>query len=280
MRKVAFVTGTCGGIGRACALKLAENGWDIVVAGHTTKPTAQIPTTISDRAMAFSALGVRALPVRCDLADHDSVDSAVLTALEEFGRIDAVINAASALWGENLEQTPLRRFDLMLNVHARGAFAVSARFLPTMREQGSGHLVFVSPPVDLSVVPGHIAESVSKFGMTMVHMGLAEELRGTGISTTAMWPKSRIDCSAPVDFMVANPDVCRCPGIMADAIYEVLQRPRETFGQTLIDEDFLASLGHTDFEQYLCANPQWQTMPSQVPPEARTKCKSGRFLGY
>ena len=189
-RQVAFITGATRGIGKACALKLAREGWDIVVAARTVEVDDRLPGTIHSVAEEIEQIGVRALPVRCNLVEQASIDAAVAATLDTFGRIDAVINNAGALWWRNLEDTPMKRFDLVMNVNGRGAFAVTAGFMPTMRAQNRGHAIFMSPPIDLAVVPGHIAYMISKFGMTLIAVGLGEELAGTGIGATALWPKT------------------------------------------------------------------------------------------
>lgn len=233
-------------------MKLAREGWDIVVAARTVTETKRLPGTIRSAAAEIAQLGAKALPVRCNLTEHSSIDEAVAATIEEFGRIDAVINNAGALWWRTMEETPMKRFDLVMNVNARGAFAVTAGFLPTMRAQNSGHIIFMSPPIDLSVVPGHIAYMISKFGMTMTAMGLGKELEGTPISATALWPKTLIESFATINAKLGDPSIWRKADIMADAVYEILQRPDETRGKALIDEDFLRSIGHTDFDRYNC----------------------------
>lgn len=252
MRKVAFITGATRGIGRACGLRLAREGWDIVVAGRSVDENPRLPGTIHSVAAEIEALGAKALPVYCNLVEQESIDQAVAATLETFGRVDAVVNNAGALWWRPMEETPMKRFDLVMNVNVRGAFAVTSGFLPTLRAQNSGHVIFMSPPVNLSVVPDHIAYMISKFGMTMIALGLAEELSGTPISATALWPKTVIESGVTVNFKLGVPSLWRKADIVADALYEVLQRPEETRGKALIDEDFLRSIGYTDFDRYKC----------------------------
>ncbi len=252
IQKAAFITGSTRGVGKACAIKLAREGYAIAVAGRSVTEDPRIPGTIYSVAKEIEQLGVPALPVYCNLVDQDTIDKAVELTLSEFGRIDAVVNNAGALWWRNMEETPMKRFDLVMNVNCRGAFALTAGFLPAMRKQNSGHAVFMSPPVDLSVVPGRIAYMISKFGMTMTALGMAEELEGTGISGTALWPKTLIESYATINFKMGDATVWRKPDIIADALYEILERPDETNGKALIDEDFLRSIGYTDFDRYKC----------------------------
>ena len=252
MGKVAFITGATRGIGKACALRLARAGLDIAVAGRSVAERAELPGTIHSAAEEIAALGVTALPVQCNVVNQASIDAAVAKTLDAFGRIDAVVNNAGALWWRSLEETPMKRFDLVMNVNVRGAFAVTSGFLPTMRRQNSGHIIFMSPPIDTSILAGHIAYQISKFGMTMTAIGLGDELKGTGISATALWPKTVIESAATVNFGMGTPAMWRKADIVADALYEILQRPEETRGMALIDEDFLRSVGYSDFEKYNC----------------------------
>jgi citronellol/citronellal dehydrogenase len=252
MGKTAFITGATRGIGKACGLRLAREGWNIAVAGRSVSENAKLPGTIFSAAEEMAAFGVTTLPVQCNVADHESVKTAAEATLEKFGRIDAVLNNAGALWWRPVEETPIRRFDLVLNVNARGAFDVTSAFLPTMRAQNSGHIIFMSPPVDLTVLAGHVAYFIGKFGMTMTAIGLGEELAGTGVSATALWPKTIIESSATINFGLGTPAMWRKPDIVADALHEILLRPEETRAKALIDEDFLRSIGYTDFERYNC----------------------------
>ncbi len=252
MAKVAFITGATRGVGRACALKLAAEGWNIVVAAKSVEENPRIPGTIYSAAEEIRALGVEALPVQCNVRDTAGVQAAAQATLDKFGRIDAVINNAGALWWRNMDETPMKRFDLVMEVNARGAYAVTEAFLPAMKAQQSGHVIMMSPPVDLTVVPGHIAYCISKFGMTMTALGLAEEFADCGIYGTALWPKTVIESYASINFGLGDPRMWRKADILADAVSAILAHPDKSNGRALIDEDFLRELGQTEFDQYLC----------------------------
>lgn len=250
MAKVAFITGATRGIGKACALKLAREGWDIVVAAKSVEENPRIPGTIYTAAEEIGKHGTKVFPVQCNVRDLDSVTKAAEATLEEFGRIDAVINNAGALWWKPILQTPMSKFDLIMEVNARGSFAVTSAFLPTMKEQGSGHVIMMSPPFGDGGYAGRAAYMISKYGMTMIAMGIHEELGDKGIAGTALWPKTLIESFATKNFNLGEPKQWRKADILADATFEILQRPSETSGQALIDEDFLRSIGVTDFDQY------------------------------
>ena len=252
MGKVAFITGASRGIGKACAMRLAKEGWDIVVAAKTTEPQPNLEGTIFTAAEEIRQYGTEVLAVQCNVRDLDSIDRASKETLDKFGRIDAVINNAGALWWRNMDETPMKRFDLVMEVNARGAYAVTGAFLPTMMEQKSGHVVMMSPPIDLSVVPGHIAYMISKFGMTMIAQGLPEEMKDYNIYGTALWPKTIIESYATINFSLGDPSIWRKADIIADATFEILQHPEKSSGRAVIDEDFLREVGYTDFDQYKC----------------------------
>lgn len=252
MGKVAFITGASRGIGYACAERLAREGWNIVVAAKTTEPDPRLPGTIYTAAEALREFGTDILPVACNVRDAESIRRAAAQTLEHFGHVDAVINNAGALWWRNMDETPLKKFDLVMEVNARGAYAVTEAFLPVMKARRSGHVITMSPPIDLSVVPGHIAYMISKFGMTMIALGIAEELAEYNIHGTALWPRTLIESYATVNYGMGTPDLWRKADILADATYEILQHPMASNGRALIDEDFLRELGYNDFDHYRC----------------------------
>lgn len=252
MNQVAFISGASRGIGYACADRLARSGWDIVVAAKTVDPDPKLPGTIHTAAEALRVHGTEILPVQCNVREEASVQRAATETLERFGRIDAVINNAGALWWRNMDETPLRKFDLVMEVNARGAYAVTEAFLPQMKAQQSGHVITMSPPVDLEVVPGHIAYMISKFGMTIMACGIAEEFADYNIFGTALWPKTLIESYATINFGMGDASIWRKADILADATYEILMHPKKSNGRALIDEDFLREVGYEDFDQYLC----------------------------
>lgn len=271
MSKVAFITGASRGIGKACALRLAREGWNIVVAAKSTDDNPKLPGTIYSAAEEIRQFGVEALPVPCNVRNTSEITQAAHATLDRFGRIDAVINNAGALWWRPMDETPMKRFDLLMEVNVRGAYAVTEAFLPAMKAQQSGHVIMMSPPVDLEVVPGHIAYSIAKFGMTMIALGLAEEAREYNIHATALWPKTVIESYATINFGLGNPRLWRKADILADATWEILRHPDRSNGRALIDEDFLREVGYTDFEQYLCV-PDGEPLPlsSEIMAAARS----------
>ena len=251
--KVAFVTGASRGVGKALALGLARAGCDVVIAAKTVDPDPRIPGTIGETARAIEALGRRALAVPLDVRDDAAVERAAKGALEKFGRVDFLINNAGALYWQGLTETPLKRFDLVMGVNARGAFACTHHLLPAMRAQRYGHILMLSPPVDSDAAGGKIAYAISKFGMTLIAHGLAAEVRDDNVACNALWPATMIESLATINWNLGDRTMWRKPEILVDAALGIFARePRSFTGHALIDEDFLREEGVTDFSPYRC----------------------------
>ncbi|MBI4616881.1 MAG: SDR family oxidoreductase [Planctomycetes bacterium] len=251
--RVVFVTGASRGIGKCVALTLAREGCDVVVAAKTVESSPRSPGSIGDVAAEVEKLGRRALPVELDVRDESSVERGVKTALDRFGRIDFLVNNAGALHWHPVTATPMKRFDLVMGVNVRGAFACTYHVLPAMLERGYGHILMMSPPVETEYATGKIAYSVSKFGMTILAHGLAEEVGEQNVAANALWPATFIESQATIHFGMGGPALWRKPDILADATIRIFAKePRSFTGHALIDEDFLRSEGVTDFTRYRC----------------------------
>ncbi len=251
--RVAIVTGASRGIGKAVAIALAREGCDVAVAAKTAEPDPRLPGTIHNTAREIEALGRRALPVKCDVRDVDQIDALAQRTLDAFGRIDILINNAGALWWYPLLDTPPKRFDLVMAVNARAAFFCARACLPAMIRQRWGHIVNYSPPIDVRAAPGHIAYVISKFGMTLIAHGLAEEVREHNVGATALWPATAIESQATINFGLLDRKYWRKAEIMADATVAIVSKdPLARTGQALIDEDVLREEGVTDFARYRC----------------------------
>jgi citronellol/citronellal dehydrogenase len=253
--KVAVVTGGSRGIGRVVALTLAREGADVVVAAKSDTESPKLPGTIHSVAAEIEALGRRALAVRTDVRNDDDIERMVSATMTTFGRIDILVNNAGALWWMPVAETPMKRFDLVMDVNVRAAFACTRACLPHLLADGGGHVLVYSPPVDLGALGGKIAYLISKYGMTMLALGLADELRGQALSVNALWPVTLVESQATINHHLGGPGskMCRKPDIIADATLEIVKTPPgELSGQALLDEDFLRSRGWTDFVRYRC----------------------------
>jgi len=250
--KVAFVTGASRGVGKAIALELARQGCDVVIASRTTTADPRLPGTIGDTAREVEALGRRALPIAVDVRDDVAVERAVKSALDQLGRVDFLVNNAGALFWRPLADTPLKKFDLVMGVNARAAFACSHHVLPAMKAQKFGHILMMSPPVS-TATGGKIGYAISKFGMTLIAHGLADEVRDDNVAANALWPATLIESLATINWGLGDKTLWRTPQILADATVRIFAKEPRTFtGRALIDEDFLREEGVTDFARYRC----------------------------
>ncbi len=190
-----------------------------------------------------------------DVRDETVVKDALDKTAVRFGGIDIVVNNASAIQLTGIADTDMRRFDLMHQINARGTFVVSKWAIPYLEKAANPHILMISPPLDMKEkwFAPHTAYSMAKFGMSLVVLGLAGELRPKGIAVNALWPRTIIATAAIKNLLGGEKRMrqARKPDIMADAAYAVLTSPsREFTGHFLIDDTFLAERGVSDFEHY------------------------------
>jgi len=239
--KVAIISGATRGIGRKCAIALAKQGCNIVIAAKTTKPEPTLPGTIYSVAEEIEKLGVQALPVKVDMRNIDDIKECVRLTVEKFGRIDIVINNASALWWHRMDGTPMNKYDLITQINARGSFALTSLSLPIMAKGGFGRVICMSPPIrtDYKAFRGFTAYNISKFGMTMVAMGAASEYEGKGITGHSLWPATVIESQASKNFELGDRSMWRKADILADAVLGLVSAPDSYTGKQLIDDEYL-----------------------------------------
>jgi citronellol/citronellal dehydrogenase len=244
--RVAVVTGSSRGIGRAMALRLAAEGAAVVVTGKSEHATEKLPGTIHTVAEEITAAGGRALAVHLDVRREADVVAMVERTVEEFGRLDILVNNAGALWWKPLMETPLKRYDLMWEVNVRGAFMCAQQALPHMIRNGWGHIVMCSPPIGTEPNPGYVAYMTTKMGMTRLAIGIAAEHRGDNVAGNSLWPVTLIESLATINYSVGDRSQWRSPDILSDALMEiVVTEPRELTGRQLLDEPFLRERGWT-----------------------------------
>jgi citronellol/citronellal dehydrogenase len=253
--KTLFITGASRGIGLAIALRAARDGANITIAAKTAEPHPKLAGTIYTAAEEIERAGGKALPLMVDVRDETVVKDALDKTAERFGGIDIVVNNASAIQLTGTADTDMRRFDLMHQINARGTFVVSKWAIPYLEKAANPHILMISPPLDMKEkwFALHTAYSMTKFGMSLVVLGLAGELRPKGIAVNALWPRTIIATAAIKNLLGGEKRMrqARKPDIMADAAYAVLTSPsREFTGHFLIDDTFLAERGVSDFEHY------------------------------
>ena len=253
--KTLFITGASRGIGKAIALRAAQDGASIVIAAKTVVPHSALPGTIYSAAEEIEAAGGRALPCLVNVRLENQVQSAVDQAVKRFGGIDILVNNASAISLTPTLETPLNKFDLMHNVNARGTFLCSRICLPQLLRSPNPHILNIAPPLNMSArwFAPHLAYTLAKYGMSECVLGMAGEFRDAGVAVNALWPRTAIATAAVRNVLGGDAAIRRCrrPEIMADAAHAVLTRPsRERTGQFLIDEEVLAESGVRDFAHY------------------------------
>jgi len=253
--KTLFVTGASRGIGLAIALAAARDGANIAIAAKTDAPHPKLPGTIHTAAAQIEQAGGRALPLVVDVREEAAVKAAIDQTVAAFGALDIVVNNASAIQLTKAVDTDMRRFDLMHQVNARGTFLVSKYAIPHLARAENPHILMLSPPLDLQEkwFANHTAYSMAKYGMSLVVLGLAGELRGQGIAVNALWPRTTIATSAIRNLLGGDAIMrrSRTPDILADAARRIFLKPAKSFtGQFLIDDTFLVGEGVTDFDRY------------------------------
>ena len=254
-KKTLFITGASRGIGLAIALKAARDGANIAIAAKTIAPHPKLEGTIYSAAEQIEAEGGKALPIPCDVRDEEQVKSAIKQAAQRFGGIDIVVNNASAIQLTRTPETEMKRFDLMQQVNARATFMVSKYAISYLENAKNPHILMLSPPLDMQEkwFAPHLAYTMSKFGMSLVVLGLAGELRDKKIAVNALWPRTTI-ATAAIKNLLGGDEMMRAsrsPQIMADAAYAIFMKSAASFtGNFLIDDTFLTLEGVTNFEKY------------------------------
>lgn len=262
--KTVLITGGSRGIGKAIALRLAKEGANIAIAAKTTEPHPKLEGTIFTAAAEIEKLGVKALPLQCDIRNEEQIESALNKTVETFGGIDILINNASAISLTPTEQTEPKRFDLMMDIEIRGTFFMCRTCIPHLKKSTNAHILNLSPPINLNPkwLAQHLAYTMAKYGMSMIVLGLAEELKQHKIAANALWPKTTIATAAVQNLLGGDflMQMSRTPDIVAEAAYHILRRPStECTGNFFIDEEVLKQEGIIDLEKY-AVNPQQKLM--------------------
>jgi len=251
--KTLFITGASRGIGLAIALRAARDGANVAIAAKSAVPNPKLPGTIHSAAAAVEAAGGRALALKCDIREEEQVRAAVAATVDVFGGIDILVNNASAIWLRGALDTPMKRFDLMQQVNARGSFLCAQACLPHLLRSANPHILTLAPPPSLDPKwwAPHTGYTLAKMGMSFVTLGLAGEFGPQGVAVNALWPRTLIATEALNMIPGVDAGNGRRPEIMADAAHALLTRTAAGFhGQFLIDDEVLAAVGVTDLSGY------------------------------
>ncbi|MES1928919.1 short chain dehydrogenase [Salinisphaera dokdonensis CL-ES53] len=276
--KTLFISGASRGIGLAIALRAAADGANVAIAAKTDTPHPKLPGTIHTAAEQIEAAGGKALPIVCDIREEDQVEAAVKQTAEHFGGIDICVNNASAISLTGTLETPMKRYDLMNQINARGSYLVSQKCIPYLKESqqkgNNPHVLMLSPPLDMKPkwFGPHVGYSIAKYGMSLCVLGMAEEFAEDGIAFNALWPRTGI-ATAAINLIGGEEMMshCRTPEIMADAAHIILTKPSRDFtGRFCMDDVLLHENGVNDFDQYAvdASKELWPDffVPDDVPP--------------
>ena len=253
--RTLLMSGGSRGIGLAIATRAAQDGANVVLLAKTAQPHPKLDGTVHTAAAQIESAGGQALAVVGDVRSDDDVARAVGAAVDRFGGIDIVVNNASALDLRSTREIDMKKYDLMQDINARGTFLLSKAAIPHLERSAHAHVLTLSPPLDLRPkwAGAYLAYTMAKYAMSLVTLGLAEELRDVGIAANSLWPRTTIATAAVANLLGGAEALAgsRTPMIMSDAAHAVLVRdPRSCTGNFFIDEDVLAEEGVTDLDRY------------------------------
>lgn len=263
--KTLFITGSSRGIGKAIAIRAAQDGANIAVVGKTATPHPKLPGTVYTACEEIEAAGGQALPIILDVRDDAAIQDAIDKTVGHFGGLDILVNNASAIMLTGTVATPMKRFDLMHAVNTRGTYACSQAAIPHLTKSQSPHILNMSPPLNMDArwFAPHVAYTMAKYGMSMCVLGMAKELQRQGIAVNALWPRTTIATAAVRNLIGGDETVARSrtPDIMADAAHAILSgQLGDVTGQFFVDDEVLGACGVTDLDPY-AVDPSRELMP-------------------
>ena len=273
----------------------------MVAAKSTSDASATTPfppdpnspqSTISTVEREIREAGGQATAIAVDTRDFDSVQKLVdetvkvrlcrsrgdqlLTGYQIYGHLDVLLYNSGAIWWASVENTPMKRFQLMQRVNPEGLYGTVQAALPHFKKNGwKGRIIVVSPPIYSRFFRGKTGYAMGKVGMSVLTKGLAMDFEREGktnMAITSIWPASSIESAATGQMTKTDPDTkkdLRKPTIYSDAILAMLRTPASLVNGLLeTDEDFLRIYtGVKDFSKYSVvegATPR-RIMPAQFP---------------
>jgi citronellol/citronellal dehydrogenase len=254
--KTLFITGASRGIGFAIGMRAAADGANVVIVAKTTEPNPKLPGTIYSAAEEIRGAGGQALPLAVDIREEEAVHAAVAKAVETFGGIDILVNNASAISLTDTEHTPMKRYDLMNGINARGTYLCTQACLAELKKSAQAgrnpHVLNMSPPLSMKQhwFAPHTAYTMAKYGMSMCTLGHSGEFKKYGIAVNSLWPRTAIATAALQMIPGVDTNMCRKPEILSDAAYFILTSPSANSGNFYIDDELLAAHGVADLEKY------------------------------
>jgi NAD(P)-dependent dehydrogenase (short-subunit alcohol dehydrogenase family) len=244
--KVAIVTGASRGIGKAIALGFAREGADVVVAARSeSAPSERLPGSIHETVDEIEKLGGRALAVRCDVTDEASVTAMVETTLEEYGRVDVLVNNAAVDFPFPVAEMPLKRWDLVMRVNATGPFLCSKAVLPAMIAQGGGSIINISSQAATERGSGTVGYSAiyaaSKAALDRFTWALAAEVGKYNVAVNALKPAKVVDTEGMRLWVPEEErrDWSSPAAMVACAVFLAKQNAGSVTGTVAIDDEYV-----------------------------------------
>ncbi|MGW8815611.1 SDR family oxidoreductase [Gordonia terrae] len=267
--RTLLMSGGSRGIGLAIAVRAAREGANVAFIAKTDDPDPRLPGTVHTAAAEIEAAGGQVLPIVGDIRDAAAVEDAVTKTVDRFGSVDIVVNNASALNLSGFGDLSVKRYDLMQSVNARGTFVLTTAALPHLLLSANARILTLSPPINTD--PRWLAEyapyTLSKYGMTMLTLGVAGQLGSKGITASCLWPRTFVATAAVANGANASEDLrgSRTPEVMADAAAIVLGLPpAEANGRCFVDEDVLHGAGVSDLSHYLAPGATEETLATDL----------------
>lgn len=253
--RTLLMSGGSRGIGLAIATAAARAGANVVLLSKTDAPHPSLEGTIHTAVQQINDAGGKGLAVVGDVRVDEDVQRAVQQAVEAFGGIDIVVNNASAINLAKTDQLDMKRYDLMQDINVRGTFLLSKTALPHLRESAHAHILTLSPPLNLDPkwAGMHLGYTMAKYGMSLTTLGLAEELKDSGIAVNSLWPETLIDTAAIRNLPGGQQMIrgARSADIVADAAVAILSSdPAGVSGNFFTDGQVLNLAGVADLSGY------------------------------
>jgi len=243
--QIAVVTGASRGIGRQIAIDFAKAGAHVVVTARSSENApSKLPGTIEDTAREVEALGRRALAVPMDVTSEEQIGAMASRTLAEFGRCDILVNNAAISAPAPFHETPLKRWDLVMNVNLRGPFMCMQAFLPSMLERNSGHIINISSILAEEVISPMVSYSVSKIALEKLTQYAGLELKPHKIPVNCL----RIEMSIATEgWMYRNPGMdfsdWEKPDAASEATLWIATQPADWTGNVVTIADARAAMG-------------------------------------
>jgi NADP-dependent 3-hydroxy acid dehydrogenase YdfG len=179
--KVVVITGASSGLGEATARHLSAGGASVVLGARRTNRIQSLANELNDG-------GGKALAITTDVTELDQIKKLVDKAVEEFGRVDVMLNNAGLMPFSPLERLKVDEWDQLIDVNIKGVLNGIAAALPYMKEQKSGHFINVSSVAGHVVVPGGVVYCATKHAVRVISEGLRKEVKPYNLRTTIISP--------------------------------------------------------------------------------------------